>query len=465
MEKEPKKSAAESTSRQAETSDREPEAGSSPCESPEPHPGILREIGKEAREQVRPNQGYLKIDYFTLFWLFVAGSVFGLVVETVFHAIVYGGYESRAGLVWGPFSPIYGVGAVALTVSLNRFYHSHNLIIFLIAMLLGSVMEYATSWLMEVLWGAIAWDYTGTFGSINGRTNFAFGVMWGLLGLVWVRTILPFIKRVFSHVDARSMLARLVTAALSLFMALFFMSGRKNLRANDRFTVEFPAEVDYHGKKYYGVTGDASETGLSLIFSQSAYLPHEKGEEMEIRLKTERYEAVVKGTAVQVSKQEDGSWRYGVKLSELDEENKASYFQMLYDRDHSLAKQMGKSVSIFEDVFLNIHRRAERGTQSRRALPRVDLGLELPTVTGGKVRIVDCNYEFARLEAVDAILLPYEQVKAPGGVMICRQVEGKAGLYQIENWQELLFNGVFDTLFAQADYALPEEKEPAPAKS
>ena len=220
MEKEPKKSAAESTSRQAETSDREPEAGSSPCESPEPHPGILREIGKEAREQVRPNQGYLKIDYFTLFWLFVAGSVFGLVVETAFHAIVYGGYESRAGLVWGPFSPIYGVGAVALTVSLNRFYHSHNLIIFLIAMLLGSVMEYATSWLMEVLWGAIAWDYTGTFGSINGRTNFAFGVMWGLLGLVWVRTILPFIKRVFSHVDARSMLARLVTAALSLFMAL-----------------------------------------------------------------------------------------------------------------------------------------------------------------------------------------------------------------------------------------------------
>ena len=133
MEKEPKKSAAESTSRQAETSDREPEAGSSPCESPEPHPGILREIGKEAREQVRPNQGYLKIDYFTLFWLFVAGSVFGLVVETAFHAIVYGGYESRAGLVWGPFSPIYGVGAGVLTVSLNRFYHSHNLIIFLIA--------------------------------------------------------------------------------------------------------------------------------------------------------------------------------------------------------------------------------------------------------------------------------------------------------------------------------------------
>ena len=197
-----------------------PSASGAASQTPsDPPPGILREIGKEAREQVRPNLGYLKIDYFTLFWLFMAGCVFGLAVETAFHAIVYGGYESRAGLVWGPFSPIYGVGAVVLTASLNRFYHSHNLIIFLIAMVLGSVMEYATSWLMETLWGAIAWDYSGTFGSINGRTNFAFGVMWGLLGLVWVRTILPFVKRAFSHVDAKSALARAVTAALSLFMA------------------------------------------------------------------------------------------------------------------------------------------------------------------------------------------------------------------------------------------------------
>lgn len=182
----------------------------------------------------------------------------------------------------------------------------------------------------------------------------------------------------------------LLMNGLSLFMALFFMSGRKNPARQRPFHGGISGGSGYHGKKYYGVTGDASETGLSLIFSQAPIFLTKRrrnGNSAENR----KVEAVVKGTAVQVSKQEDGSWRYGVKLSELDEENKASYFQMLYDRDHSLAKQMGKSVSIFEDVFLNIHRRAERGTQSRRALPRVDLGLELPTVTGGKVRVVDCQ--------------------------------------------------------------------------
>ena len=179
---------------------------------------VFKEIGQEVREQVKPNFGYLKIDYFTLFWLFVAGSMFGLAVETIFHAIVYGGYESRAGLVWGPFSPIYGMGAVLLTVSLNRFHHSHNLIIFIVSMVLGSAIEYTASWLMEVLWGAIAWDYAGTFGSIGGRTNFAFGVMWGLLGLLWVRIAMPLVKRAFSHV--RTTTAKALTAAASVLMAL-----------------------------------------------------------------------------------------------------------------------------------------------------------------------------------------------------------------------------------------------------
>ncbi|WP_428421625.1 putative ABC transporter permease, partial [Paraeggerthella hominis] len=137
-----------------------------------------------------------------------------------FHAIVYGGYESRAGLVWGPFSPIYGMGAVLLTVSLNRFHHSHNLIIFIVSMVLGSAIEYTASWLMEVLWGAIAWDYAGTFGSIGGRTNFAFGVMWGLLGLLWVRIAMPLVKRAFSHVNARTTTAKALTAAASVLMAL-----------------------------------------------------------------------------------------------------------------------------------------------------------------------------------------------------------------------------------------------------
>ncbi len=40
-----------------------------------------------------------------LFWLFVVASIAGLAIETAFHAVVFGGYESRPGLVWGRSPP------------------------------------------------------------------------------------------------------------------------------------------------------------------------------------------------------------------------------------------------------------------------------------------------------------------------------------------------------------------------
>lgn len=192
-------------------------------------------IIKELRAFLFDTQGYLKLDYFTVFWLFVGGSILGLILETIYHAIVFGGLESRPGLIWGPFSPIYGVGAVSLTFFLNRYYHSHNLVIFLIAMVIGSVIEYVASWGMEVFWGAIAWDYTGTFGSIQGRTNFFFGMMWGMLGLFWVRVIMPVIKWVFSFFNSGHTVSKLFTGAMTIFLVInIVMTFTVLVRAKER---------------------------------------------------------------------------------------------------------------------------------------------------------------------------------------------------------------------------------------
>ncbi len=174
-------------------------------------------LAHELRAQTNPP--FMKLDYFTMLWLFVIASIVGLVLETIFHAIVYGGYESRAGLVWGPFSPIYGVGAVVITLILNRLYYAHNIVIFAITMALGTLLEYIASLVMEVLWGAIAWDYTGTLGSIGGRTNFAFGVMWGLLGIFWARLMMPLLKDAFSHFDFKKRFERGLSWTMTAFLA------------------------------------------------------------------------------------------------------------------------------------------------------------------------------------------------------------------------------------------------------
>ncbi len=138
-------------------------------------------------------KGFIELNFFNLFWVFVICGFFGLLIETVYHFAVVdpGVYQDRAGMLYGPFSPIYGFGAVLLTLALNRFHNRSLIIIFFVSAVVGGAFEYVVSWFMEFAFGAVAWDYTGTFLSIDGRTNGMFMCMWGVLGMVWIKLALP----------------------------------------------------------------------------------------------------------------------------------------------------------------------------------------------------------------------------------------------------------------------------------
>ena len=118
-------------------------------------------------------------------------SILGLAIETVFHLAIYHAYQDRAGLLYGPFSPIYGFGGLFMTVALNRFHDKPIPVIFLISALIGGAFEFTVSWIMQSAFGIVAWDYSGTFLSIDGRTNFMFMCFWGILGVMWVKFLLP----------------------------------------------------------------------------------------------------------------------------------------------------------------------------------------------------------------------------------------------------------------------------------
>ena len=147
-------------------------------------------------------KGYITLNFFNLFWIFVVACIAGLIIEVIWHVTVVdpGVYQDRAGLLYGPFSPIYGVGAVLMTIALNRFHDKNPLIIFLVAAVIGGAFEFFVSWFMETAFGIVAWDYSGTFLNIGGRTNFMFMCMWGLLGLVWVKLALPIMLKLVNKI-------------------------------------------------------------------------------------------------------------------------------------------------------------------------------------------------------------------------------------------------------------------------
>lgn len=155
-------------------------------------------------------RGYISLNFFNLFWTFVLASVVGLAVEIIYRLITAGVLESRAGLLYGPFSPIYGFGAVLLTIALNRLWKTPAPLIFTMSAVIGATFEYLVSWFMQFAFGIRAWDYSGpwfnpdgtlnllTFMNVDGRTSLLFAVFWGLLGLAWIRLILPYTLRLIN---------------------------------------------------------------------------------------------------------------------------------------------------------------------------------------------------------------------------------------------------------------------------
>lgn len=197
-----------------------------------------REVEAGTLGRAKDGRGYIQLNFFNLFWVFTACCVIGLVIETIFHMVVVdpGHYQDRAGMLFGPFSPIYGFGATLMTVALNRFYRANPAIIFAVSAVIGGAFEAATSWFMEVAFGAVAWNYSGLkiFGLIpdpiaaltGGRTSLLFMCMWGALGFCWIRFCLPGLLKLINLIPWQGRYAVTVVCAL-----LMLVNGIMTLQA------------------------------------------------------------------------------------------------------------------------------------------------------------------------------------------------------------------------------------------
>lgn len=168
-----------------------------------------RELAREAA--ARPLTPY------RVFWLFLIAGVAGDLIEVVFWLLTRGEIISRSSLVYGPFSLVWGLGAVLLTLAFHRMDDQSTARIILAGTVLGGVYEYICSWVQEALFGACFWDYRHLPFNLDGGVNLVFSLFWGLAALVWVRAAYPALCLLIDRVP-RPRGRRMVRAA-ALFLA------------------------------------------------------------------------------------------------------------------------------------------------------------------------------------------------------------------------------------------------------
>lgn len=158
-------------------------------------------LSAEQREAVRrahiaTRDSYLddmRISWYQVVLVFVVGSVAGLLLEEVWMFVTAHLTQSRVGLVWGPFSPLYGFGATLLTV-LTFELRKHDVrlgVVFLVAVLVGGGLEQITGWGMQSLFHVESWTYEHLPDHITKYIAWRFLLFWGLLGLIWYKFVMP----------------------------------------------------------------------------------------------------------------------------------------------------------------------------------------------------------------------------------------------------------------------------------
>lgn len=188
-----------------------------PVRSPEEEELLHPVLAPETANSEPPDTGERRersfahgLNFYKLFWVFFIGCFLGVIIELIWCAVLYQKFESRAGLIYGPFNPVYGFGALVLSVGLHWLIKKRDLWVFLGSAVLGSAAEFACSWFQEMVFGSVSWQYDGTVLNLQGRINL-------LHGLLWVKELYPRLSRLIEKIPNKIGVA--LTWTLAVLMA------------------------------------------------------------------------------------------------------------------------------------------------------------------------------------------------------------------------------------------------------
>jgi len=154
------------------------------------------------------NNEELIIKLATLFYLC---SIFGYLYELIL-CYFYSGKVFSHGILYGPWLPIYGTGA--LLVMLFYKYKKKPLIIFLLSFFITGIFEYLCGFILLKFLKMRLWDYTGYFLNINGLVCFLSAFCFAIGGLLIIYLIYPFVKKIYEKVNKK--LLKVILSVISI---------------------------------------------------------------------------------------------------------------------------------------------------------------------------------------------------------------------------------------------------------
>ncbi|MGN0734862.1 MAG: putative ABC transporter permease [Anaerovoracaceae bacterium] len=158
-----------------------------------------------------------------LFLIFLTGCIVGWIYEEIFYWITEGLLRNR-GLLYGPWLPIYGIGALGIFAM--KPLKKHPALLFLLCALVAGIVEYIIGFAGIHFFGVRLWDYRELFLNISGIICLRSGVSFAVMGILFLYLLEPIMGSVIVRLNPKTvrtscLVLLLVLIADCILSALF----------------------------------------------------------------------------------------------------------------------------------------------------------------------------------------------------------------------------------------------------
>ncbi len=146
------------------------------------------------------------------FMYFMFYSIIGWLYEVFLEVVVYKWGFTNRGVLFGPYCPVYGFGAIAFIFTVYRLIKGKPLkekmlmipVIFLGCMAIATAIELVTSYICEAIMGYWPWQTYADY-KINFQARIALSpsIRFGIGGVVFLYLLQPFFEKICNKMNEK----------------------------------------------------------------------------------------------------------------------------------------------------------------------------------------------------------------------------------------------------------------------
>lgn len=157
--------------------------------------------------------------YINIFFLY---SILGHIMES----IVYLFCKGESGILFFPWTPIYGIGVVIVALCYQKIKQIKNkffqyLCVFLVGFLLLSLLEFIGGILIEKLFHIVFWSYDHFKFHFGHYIALEISLIWGICSIIIVLT-LPFVDKIVKKIPRSITWLFIILIILDSIMTILF---------------------------------------------------------------------------------------------------------------------------------------------------------------------------------------------------------------------------------------------------